>query len=124
MTENEIGRAVVDPAVAVQREPGPGLLETVGEVVPAHELESRGARCARQVPVRMSHRDVSFEEAFRVDGLVIPGPEPEKELASAHRRQLQTDLRLTGLKLGFLLNFRAALMKDGIVRAVNGLPES
>lgn len=127
MTENEIGKIVVDAAVAVHRELGPGLLETVYEVVLVHELESRGLSCERQVPVRIRYREVTFDEAFRADviisDLVILELKSVRELTNVHRKQLQTYLRLTGLKLGFLLNFGAALMKDGIVRAVNGLPE-
>jgi GxxExxY protein len=68
---------------------------------------------------------VVFEEAFRADlvvaNKVIVELKSVEEISNVHRKQLQTYLHLTGMKLGYILNFRAALMKDGIVRAVNGL---
>jgi GxxExxY protein len=127
MTENEIGKVVVDSAVAVHRELGPGLLETVYEVVLAHELRQRGLRIERQVPIPIEYRGIKFDEAFRADivieGKVVLELKSIEQVTPAHRKQLQTYLRLTGYKLGFLLNFGAALMKNGITRAVNGLEE-
>ena len=74
------------------------------------------------------YKDIAFEEAFRADLLladkVIVELKSVDQINRAHRKQIQTYLRLTGLKLGYLLNFGAALMKEGIVRAVNGLEEN
>jgi GxxExxY protein len=70
MTENEIGKVIVDSAIAVHRELGPGLLETVYEVVLTHELEQRGLRVTRQVPVPIRYMGMSFDEAFRADLVV------------------------------------------------------
>jgi len=127
MTENEIGKVVVDSAVTVHRELGPGLLETVYEVILAHELGQRGLRVERQVPISIELRGIKFEEAFRADmlveGKVVLELKSIEEVTRAHKKQLQTYLRLTGHKLGFLLNFGEALMKKGITRAVNGLDE-
>jgi GxxExxY protein len=127
MDENAIGKVVVDAAVQVHRELGPGLLETVYEVVLAHELEHRGLRVERQVPVPVVYRDLRFEEGFRADivveGKVIPELKSVEQVSKVHAKQLFTYLKLKGLKLGFLLNFGANLMKDGIERVVNGLPE-
>jgi len=128
MKENEIGRIVVDAAIKVHRELGPGLLESVYEVVLAHELQERGLTVERQVPVSISYQGLHFDGAFRAD--IIVGKKVILELKSvervtdAHKKQLLTYLRLTGMKLGFLLNFGEALMKDGITRIVNSLDEA
>ena len=127
MTENEIGKIVVDSAVAVHRELGPGLLETVYEVIMANELRQRGLRVERQVPMSIEYHGIKFDEAFRADivveGKVVLELKSVEQVTRAHKKQLQTYLRLTGHKLGFLLNFGEALMKKGITRAVNGLEE-
>ncbi len=128
MTENEIGKVVVDSAVTVHRELGPGLLETVYEVILVHELRQRGLQIERQVPISIEFRGTKFDEAFRADivveGKVVLELKSVEQVTRAHKKQLQTYLRLTGYKLGFLLNFGEALMKRGITRAVNGLDES
>jgi GxxExxY protein len=128
MTENDIGTIIVDTAIEVHRQLGPGLLESVYEVVLAYELNARGLQVNRQVPIQITYKSMTFEEAFRADLLVADKVIIELKsveiLNNAHRKQLQTYLRLTGLKLGYLLNFGAALMKEGIVRAVNNLEDS
>ncbi len=128
MMENEIGREIVDAAIAVHRELGPGLMETVYEVILAHELKQRGLQVERQVRVPIEYRGLLFDEGFRADLIlndrVLIELKSIKKLTAAHRKQIQTYLRLTGMKLGFLLNFGEALMKNGIIRAVNGLQET
>jgi GxxExxY protein len=128
MTENEIGTILVDTAVAVHRQLGPGLLESVYEIVMAYELEQRGVPVQRQVPISIVYKSMTFTEAFRADLLVadkvIVELKSVEQVNMAHRKQIQTYLRLTGLKLGYIFNFGAALMKEGIVRAVNGLEEN
>jgi len=125
VTENEIGNAVVDAAVKVHRGLGPGLLESVYEVVLAHELTRRGLVVQRQLAIPIEYDGVRFDEAFRADlvvnARVIIEVKSVEKLNNAHRKQVLTYLRLSGLKLGFLLNFGEALMKDGIDRIVNGL---
>jgi len=125
MTENEIGTILVGTAIEVHRELGPGLLESVYEVILAHELYLRGLEVKRQVPIAIVYKGIEFAEAFRADLLVADKVIVELKslelLNKAHRKQIQTYLRLTGLKLGYIFNFGAALMKEGIVRAVNGL---
>lgn len=125
MEENGIGTAVVDSAIAVHREIGPGLLETVYEVALAHELRERGLQVARQVPIRFRYRGVEFDEGFRLDlhveSSVIVEIKCVEQLNNAHRKQLLTYLRLTGNRLGYLLNFSESLMKQGITRVVNDL---
>ncbi|MGD8649755.1 MAG: GxxExxY protein [Desulfobacterales bacterium] len=70
MTENEIGKIVVDAAVAVHRALGPGLLESVYEIVLAHELSNRGLQVSRQVPVSIEYNGISFDEGFRADMII------------------------------------------------------
>jgi len=127
MTENEIGKVIVDSGLTVHRELGPGLLETVYEVTLAHELKQRGLKVERQVPISIKYRGVRFDEAFRadivVDEKVIVELKSVEQISEAHKKQVQTYLRLTGCKLGFLLNFGEALMKRGITRVVNGLKD-
>ena len=127
MTENEIGRLVVDAAIAVHRELGPGLLETVYEVILAYQLREHGLRVERQVPIPIEYRGVKFDEAFRADimveGKVVLELKSIEQVSRVHKKQLQTYLRLTGYKLGFLLNFGERLMKNGITQAVNGLED-
>ena len=127
MNENEIGSIVVDAAIQVHRALGPGLLESVYEVVLAYELQQRGLKVERQVPIPITYRGLQFQEGFRAD--IIVNNKVVLELKSvervtlAHKKQIQTYLRLTQCKLGYLLNFGEALMKTGITRAVNGLEE-
>ncbi len=127
MTENEIGTICIETAIALHRELGPGLLESVYEIVMVHELGQRGLPAERQIPISISYKGIVFEEAFRADllvsGKVIIELKSVEQISKAHRKQIQTYLRLTGLKLGYLFNFGEALMKNGIVRAVNGLEE-
>ena len=127
MTENEIGTICIESAINIHRELGPGLLESVYEVVLAHELGQRGLHIQRQAPISITYRGLRFEEAFRADLVVadkvILELKSVEQISKAHRKQIQTYLRLTGMKLGYVLNFGAALMKEGIVRAVNGLEE-
>ncbi len=128
MTENEIGAIVIDAAIAVHRELGPGLLETVYEVVLADELMRRGLVVERQVSVAIECRGRRFDEGFRADIIVeskvILELKSVEKTNPAHKKQLLTYLRLSGLKLGYLLNFGEAFLKDGITRIVNGLDES
>lgn len=127
MTENEIGRIVVDAAVKVHKGLGPGLLESVYEVVLAKQLQKRGLRIQRQIPVPIVFEDDEFDEGFRADIVVnecvVLELKSVEQLHPVHAKQVQTYLKLTGYRLGFLLNFNEALMKNGIVRCVNGLPE-
>ena len=125
MTENEISRVILDSAIAVHKQLGPGLLESVYEVVLAYELGQRGLHVNRQVPIPIHYKDMTFDVAFRADLIVeekvILELKSVEQVSEAHKKQVQTYLRLTGCKLGFLLNFGEALMKRGIIRVVNGL---
>jgi GxxExxY protein len=127
MDENDIGREVVDAAIAVHRELGPGLLETVYEVVLLGELQKRGLHAERQVPVVIQCRGIRFDEGIRADivveNKVIIELKSVERITNAHKKQVLTYLKLTGMRLGYLLNFREAMMKTEITRIVNGLPE-
>ena len=127
MSENEIGRVVVDAAIAVHRELGPGLLESVYEAVLAEELSARGLNVARQVLVPIVYKGKQIDEGYRADivanDLVVLELKSIETIRDVHKKQLLTYLKLGGKKLGFLLNFGEAVMKKGIVRIVNGLPE-
>ncbi|HKQ13888.1 MAG TPA: GxxExxY protein [Steroidobacteraceae bacterium] len=125
MSEDEIGRDVVDVAVQVHRKVGSGLLESVYEVILAHELRHRGLQVESQIPVAISYDGLSFDEGFRLDLIVeskvIIELKSVEQLNNAHRKQLLTYLRLADKRLGYLLNFGAAVMRDGIVRIANRL---
>ena len=127
MTENEISREIVDTAFQVHTKLGPGLLETVYEVIMAHELKKRGMHVERQMPVPIEYEDLKFEEGFRADlvvnGLVVIELKSVDKLAKVHKKQLLTYLRLMDRKLGLLVNFGENLIKDCISRVVNGLDD-
>ena len=127
MTENEIGKIVVDSAIKVHSKFGPGLLELVYEIVLEHELTKRGLNVKRQVPIPIKYEDVTFIEGFRADIIinnkVILELKAIEKVIPVHKKQLITYLKLTDLKLGYLLNFNENLMKNGITVVVNGLEE-
>ncbi|HXS90240.1 MAG TPA: GxxExxY protein [Steroidobacteraceae bacterium] len=125
MIENEIGRYVVDVAFKIHKNVGSGLLETVYEVILAFELRRRGLRVERQISIPVTYEGLKFDEGFRVDLVVeekvIVELKSVERLTNAHRKQLLTYLRLADKRLGYLLNFGAALMRDGLVRVANRL---
>jgi GxxExxY protein len=127
MTENEIAKEVVDAAFHIHTKLGPGLLESVYETVLAAVLRKRGLRVERQVPVPIRFEDLAFDEGFRADliveGMVILELKSVEETAPVHKKQVITYLRLADKRLGLLINFGAPLIKDGITRLVNRLPE-
>ena len=124
---DDITGEIIDAALKIHQGLGPGLLESVYEVVLAHELRRRGLDAQRQVPIAIEYDGVKFEEGFRADIIlddkVILELKSVERVMAAHKKQVQTYLRLTGCKLGYLLNFGEALMKFGITRCVNGLEE-
>jgi GxxExxY protein len=127
MTENEIAKTVVDAAYEIHTKLGPGLLESVYEVVLAKVLERHGLRVERQVTVPIRFDDIVFDEGFRADliveGKVIIELKSVEEAAPVHKKQVLTYIRLANKRLGLLINFGMPLIKDGITRLVNGLPE-
>jgi GxxExxY protein len=125
---DDITGAVVDASVRIHRELGPGLLESVYEVVLARALVRRGFEVQRQQAISFEYGDEVFEVGFRadliVDGLVIVELKSVERLRPMHSKQLLTYLRVTHLNVGLLVNFGAATMKDGLRRIVNRLPAS
>ncbi len=127
MTENEIAKIVVDAAFQIHKRLGPGLLETVYEVVLAHALNKRGLKVERQVPVPIVFDGIKFDEGFRADLIVeekvIVELKSVEKVVPVHKKQLLTYLRLADKRLGLLINFGAELIRDGVSRVVNGLKE-
>jgi GxxExxY protein len=127
MNEDEIGRLIADCTVRLHMALGPGLLESVYEVLLAHELQDAGLKAVRQAPIPIEFHGIRFDEGFRADLVVedkvIVELKSVESVTKAHKKQVLTYLKLTGLKLGFLLNFGEAFMKDGISRVINGAIE-
>lgn len=125
MTENEISKQIVDAAYKIHTTLGPGLFESVYETVMAHELANRGLKVVRQQAIPVVWENIHLEAGFRADLIVadkvIIEIKSVENLAPVHRKQLLTYLRLTGRKLGLLINFDTELIKDGIARVVDGL---
>ena len=128
MNENQIAKEVVDAAVKIHTKLGLGLLESVYEAVLARELERRGLRVERQVPIPIEYEGLKFDEGFRADiiveGKVILELKSVEQLAKVHYKQLSTYLKLADKRLGLLLNFGADLMKEGIKRIANGMEDA
>jgi GxxExxY protein len=127
MDENEIARIIVDCAYKVHSTLRPGLFETVYERALAYELEQRGLRAESQVVLPVRYGAMTFEEGYRVDLMVsdrvIVELKSVEAVTDAHRKQLLTYLRLADKRLGLLINFGAARIKEGISRIANGMPQ-
>src|SRR5271165_5631328 len=127
MTENEIAKEIVDAAFRIHTTLGPGLLESVYDAVLAHELGRRGLRITRQQPIPVIYDNVRIDIGFRADLIVedkvIVEIKSVEALAPVHKKQLLTYLRLADKRLGLLINFHVAFIKEGISRIVNGLEE-
>jgi GxxExxY protein len=124
MEINEISARIVDASLRIHRELGPGLLESVYEVVLAELLKRDGFEIERQKPVPIQAFGKTFEEGFRADlivnGLILIELKSVEQLSRAHRKQVQTYLRLCNLRLGLLINFGGELLKGNIERIVVG----
>ena len=127
MTENQIAEIIVDACYRIHVILGPGLLESVYEAVLAHELQKRGLKVIRQQWLPVVYDGVVLEEGFRADliveDLVIIELKSVETILPVHKKQLNTYLRLSGKRLGLLVNFGSNLIKDGITRIANGMPE-
>jgi GxxExxY protein len=123
--EDQIARGIIDAAMKVHSAIGPGMLESVYEVCLAHELGKAGFGLARQVPRAVIYDGVELDAGFRLDLLVdkrvIVEIKAVERIMPVHGAQLLSYLRLTGLKLGLLLNFNVAHMREGVKRVVNNL---
>lgn len=127
MTENEVAKIVVDAAYNIHTKVGPGLLESAYELILEHELRKRGLRVERQVAVPLVYDDLVVGDAFRADliveDLVILELKSVEQMHPVYAKQLLTYLKLTGKRLGLLINFNTRLIREGITRVVNGLPD-
>ena len=120
----EISGMVVDCAFHLHKELGPGLLESVYEVVLAKRLEKEGFRIERQKPVPIVVDGIKFNEGFRAD-LLVEGSllielKAVETILPVHSKQVLTYLRLLNLPVGLLINFGAEIFKEGVKRIVNG----
>ena len=122
---NLISGTVVDAAYHIHSALGPGLLESVYEIILARELEKRGLQVERQKPVPIVFDGLRFDEGFRADliveNCVVVELKSVEEIARVHAKQLLTYLRLLDFRLGRLINFGAPVIKNGIRRIVNRL---
>jgi len=120
--EDAVASQIVDAAFHVHRALGPGLLESVYEACMAYELGQRGVQVERQVKVPITYKNVTFDEGLRIDLLIgdcvvceLKAVDKEQPVWQA---QLLSYMKLTGKKLGFLINFNVPVIKDGIHRFV------
>ena len=127
MREDEIAKAVVNAALELHKELGPGLLESVYEVLLADALREIGIAVERQKPIPIRFRGKLFDEGFRADlvveGILLVELKSIETLARIHKKQVLTYLKLSGLKLGLLINFGGELLKGNIERLVHKLEE-
>jgi GxxExxY protein len=125
MSENEISRIIVDVAYKIHIKLGPGLLESVYEAIMCHELIKRGLKVERQKPIPVIwdeiYLDIGFRSDLVVEDKVIVELKSVETLSKVHSKQILTYLKITNTKLGLLINFNEALIRDGIYRIVNGL---
>jgi len=127
MNINELSNKVIGAAIEVHKEIGPGLLESAYEECLCHELKLRNIKFERQKPLSVVYKDIKLDCGYRLD--VVVENEIILELKSCerieeiHKAQLLTYLKLSGVKLGFILNFNVPIMKNGIVRMVNNYNE-
>lgn len=128
MNENQIAKIVIDAAYQVHTRLGPGLLESVYEVILAHEIRKQGVRVERQVPIVIQYDGLRFDEGFRADLLigdkVIVELKSVEALHPVHAKQVLTQIRLSNRKLGLLINFGEVSLKNGIKRLINGTIET
>ena len=128
MTHDQTSPRVLDEAFAIHRKLGPGLLESVYGQILAARIAKRGLKVESQVPIPLTFEGQHFETAYRADLIVddklILEIKSTEKVQDVHKKQLLTYLRLSGLKLGLLINFNQVLLKEGITRIANGaLPQ-
>ena len=123
MDVNDITGQIVDAAIKVHNELGPGLFESVYEEILAYELIKRNLFVEKQVPVPVVYESIKMEAGFRADLIVekrvIVEIKSIEAIAPVHKKQVLTYLRLTGFKIGLLINFNEELLKNGITRLFN-----
>ena len=127
MTENELATEIVDAAYQVHKALGPGLLESAYTAIFVFELRARGLHFLQEHPVPIVYKGIHLDQGFRVDLIVeskvIIEIKSVQAIAPVHYKQLLTYLKLADKRLGLLINFNVALIKDGITRIVNRLDD-
>jgi GxxExxY protein len=122
LLEQQITEAIIGAAIEVHRELGPGLLESAYEECFCHELHLRGLNFRRQVELPVAYKGLKLDCGYRLDvvveNAVIVELKSVEQISPIHHAQLLTYLRLAGKKVGLLINFNVAVLKDGIVRRV------
>ncbi|MBS0209800.1 MAG: GxxExxY protein [Planctomycetes bacterium] len=122
---NQVSSVIVDAALKVHRALGPGLLESAYEACLAYELRSRGCRVDTQLPQPVVYGDIKLDVGYRIDLLVddcvIVELKAVDRLLPIHEAQLLSYLKMSGRRLGLLINFNTGLLKDGIKRIANDL---
>lgn len=125
MDENDISKIIIGCAMKVHSRLGPGLLESAYEAALAYELSKEGLRFERQKPMPLVYDDVKLDVGYRLDflveGKVVVDPKAVEALASIFTAQMITYLKLSGCKLGLLINFNVEHLRDGIKRVAYGL---
>lgn len=125
MNENELSKIVVDCIFKVHRNIGPGLLESAYEECLFYELSKTGLLVERQKPLPLFYETIKMEIGYRLDFLIenklVIEVKAVEALNDVHKAQVITYLKLSGCKLGLLVNFNVVLIKDGIKRIVNNL---
>jgi GxxExxY protein len=125
MTENKISQLIIRSAIEVHRTLGPGLLESTYEACLIYELEQKGLTVYRQVPLPVIYKNIELEIGYRLDLLVenkvIIELKTVSEVKPIHKAQLISYLKLSGCKLGLLINFNEEKLVDGVCRIVNNL---
>ena len=124
---NRITQIIIGAAMAVHRELGPGLLESAYEACLAYEIPDRGLAVERQKALPVKYRGVNVDCGYRIDllveGKVVVELKAVERLEAIHQAQLLSYLKLSGCKVGLLINFNVKVLKDGIRRLVNELEE-
>ena len=125
MHENEISGKILDCSIKIHGILGPGLFESVYEEVLCYELQKANLNFKRQVGIQVKYESVKMDIGFRADIIVenkvIIELKSVEAIAPVHKKQLLTYLKLSGIKLGLLINFNEVLLKDGLTRIVNNL---
>lgn len=125
MDENRIATCVLDEAVKLHKNLGPGLLESVYETILTHELKNNGLQVTQQVSIPFNYKNIVLPKAFVADlivnDLLIVEIKSQKSAHDIHRMQLLSYLKVSNKKLGLLLNFGMGKMMEGVSRVVNGL---
>ena len=127
MTHNELSSIIINTAIEIHRQLGPGLLESVYLAVLEYELKKRGLNVQKEVPIPVQwdnlHLEIGSRADLIVEGMVLVELKSVEELAAVHKKQVLTYVKLTDLRLGLLVNFGAELLKHGLHRIINGTIE-